>query len=101
MEPLRKLAEDRGLRNVRFAGRVAPGDIWRFYADADIYVQTPDIDNMPSSVLEAYASGCAVVSTEAGGVPAILTHEVHGLLAPCGDHQAVASHVCRLLQDRR
>ena len=49
----------------RFAGRVAPEDIWRYYADADVYLQTPDIDNMPSSVLEAFASGCAVVSTNA------------------------------------
>ena len=96
---LRSLVEDRGLRNVRFAGRVPPEDIWRHYADADIYVQTPDIDNMPSSVLEAYASGCAVVSTGAGGVPFILAHETHGLLAPCGDHQTVAAHVCRLLED--
>jgi glycosyltransferase involved in cell wall biosynthesis len=96
---LRRLAADRGLRNVRFAGRVPPEEIWRYYADADIYVQTPDIDNMPASVLEAYASGCAVVSTEAGGVPAILTHGTHGLLAPCGDHRAIAAHVCRLLEE--
>ena len=96
---LRRMVEDRGLRGVQFAGRVPPEEIWRYYADADIYVQTPDIDNMPASVLEAYASGCAVVSTEAGGVPAILTHETQGLLAPCGDHHAVAAHVCRLLDD--
>ena len=63
-----------------------PEEIWRYYADADIYLQTPDIDNMPSSVLEAFASGCAVVSTNAGGVPAILTDDVHGLLVDCGDH---------------
>ena len=68
-----------------FAGRVPPAEIWRYYADADIYVQTPDIDNMPSSVLEAYASGCAVVATNAGGVPAILTDEAHGLLIGCND----------------
>jgi glycosyltransferase involved in cell wall biosynthesis len=96
---LRRLAADRGLRNVRFIGRTAPDDIWKYYAEADIYLQTPDIDNMPSSVLEAFASGCAVVSTDAGGVPAILTPEVHGLLAPCGDHGMLATHVCRLLAD--
>ena len=96
---LRRLVADRGLRNVRFTGRVRPEEIWRYYADADIYVQTPDIDNMPASILEAFASGCAVVSTEAGGVPDILTHERHGLLAPCGDHAAIAAHVCRLLDD--
>lgn len=96
---LRRVVVDRGLRNVRFAGRVAPQDIWQYYAEADIYLQTPDIDNMPSSVLEAFASGCAVVSTEAGGVPAILTGDVHGLLAPCGDYSGVAAHVCRLLEE--
>jgi glycosyltransferase involved in cell wall biosynthesis len=96
---LRLLAQELGLRNVTFAGRVSPAEMWRYYAAADIYVQTPDIDNMPSSVLEAYASGCAVVSTDAGGVPAILTDGVHGLLAPCGDHGAVAERILRLLSD--
>jgi len=96
---LRRLVDQLGLRHVHFAGRVSPHDIWRYYAASDIYVQTPDIDNMPSSVLEAFASGCVTVSTDAGGVPAILTSEVHGLLAPCGDHDAVADRVCRVLED--
>lgn len=96
---LRALAHELGLRNVHFAGSVAPSEIWRYYADADIYLQTPNIDNMPASVLEAYASGCAVVSTEAGGVPAILTDGEHGLLAPCDDHRRVADAVLRILDD--
>jgi len=62
-------------------------------------VQTPDIDNMPSSILEAYSSGLPVVSTEAGGVPAMLTDGVHGLLAPVGNDERVAGNVCRLLED--
>jgi glycosyltransferase involved in cell wall biosynthesis len=94
---IRRLAAELGLANVTFAGRVAPDDIWRYYADADIYLQTPDIDNMPTSVLEAYASGCPVVSTRAGGVPAILTDGVNGLLVPCGDHRAGADAMLRLL----
>jgi L-malate glycosyltransferase len=98
---LRALAAELRLRDVHFAGSVPPDEIWRYYADADIYLQTPEIDNMPSSVLEAFASGCAVVSTEAGGVPAILANDVHGLLAACGDHRAVAAAVIRLLEDPR
>ena len=96
---LRRLTEDLRLQHVTFAGRVPPEDIWRYYADADIYLQTPDIDNMPASVLEAFASGCAVVATEAGGVPAILTHEQHGLLVPCDDHEAAAGAMIRLIED--
>jgi glycosyltransferase involved in cell wall biosynthesis len=96
---LRALACELGLRNVTFAGRVQPEEIWRAYADADIYLQTPNIDNMPLSVLEAFASGLPVVSTDAGGIPAILTDDVHGLLAPVDDHTVVARRVLRLLGD--
>jgi glycosyltransferase involved in cell wall biosynthesis len=93
---LRALVARLGLRHVVFAGRVSPDEIARHYANHDIYLQSPNIDNMPTSVIEAYASGLPVVSTEAGGVPAILTHEVHGLLA---DHATLAAHVLRLLDD--
>jgi glycosyltransferase involved in cell wall biosynthesis len=95
---LRALAAERNLRNVTFAGRVPSSDIHRYYAESDIYVQTPAIDNMPLSVLEAFASGLPVVSTNVGGVPAMLTDGVHGLLAPPDDDQAVAAHVIGLLE---
>jgi glycosyltransferase involved in cell wall biosynthesis len=96
---LRRRTDELELRNVTFAGRVAPDAIWRYYAEADIYVQTPDIDNMPLSILEAYASGLPVVATNTGGVPAILTDGVHGLLAPAGDAEAVAARIVQLLED--
>lgn len=96
---LRALVEALGVQNVAFKGPIPPADIWRHYADADIYLQTPEIDNMPASVLEAYASGCAVVSTDVGGVPAILADGIQGLLARRDDHEAIAAAVIRLLRD--
>jgi len=96
---LRALARKLRLEHVTFVGRVPPDEIARYYSDNDIYVQSPDIDNMPTSVLEAYASGLPVVSTEAGGIPAILRSGEHGLLAPLGDHVTLAAHVLRLLRE--
>lgn len=95
---LASLAEGLGLRNVTFTGPVAQDQIHRYYDAADIYVQTPSIDNMPGSVIEAFASGLPVVSTGVGGVPTILTHGVHGLLAADDDDQGIAAHVMRLLE---
>jgi glycosyltransferase involved in cell wall biosynthesis len=98
-QALRALAGSLGLNHVTFTGRVPPAEIWRYYADADIYVQTPAIDNMPVSVLEAFASGTAVVSTNVGGVSAIVTDERDGLLVPADDHAALARQVLRLLDE--
>ena len=95
---LRALVQQLNLRNVTFAGRVAPTEINRCYANADVYVQAPCIDNMPLSVLEAFASGLPVVSTNVGGVPKILTHGLHGLLAPVDDDEALATQVLTLIE---
>lgn len=97
-DALRALAVTLGLRHVTFAGRVPPDGMAAHYAAADIYVQTPSIDNMPGSVIEAFASGLPVVATGVGGVPAILTGGVHGLLAPDDDDEAVARQVMTLLE---
>jgi glycosyltransferase involved in cell wall biosynthesis len=96
---LRQLVDDLQLRHVTFTGRMDPQAIADAYAAHDIYIQSPNIDNMPTSVVEAFASGLPVVSTEAGGIPAILTSGQHGLLAPLDDHVVLAAHVLRLLDD--
>jgi glycosyltransferase involved in cell wall biosynthesis len=94
---LRSLARELGLRHVRFTGRVAPQDIPALYASHDLYVQSPNVDNMPTSILEAFASGLPVVATNTGGVPAILTDGTHGLLVPRDDHRALADRIVGLL----
>ena len=97
--PLRAQAASLQLDNVTFVGRVAQAEMPRYYAEADIYVQTPSIDNMPVSVLEAFASGLPVVSTDVGGVPGMLQHGVHGLLARDDDDAAIAGHIVTLLEN--
>jgi len=95
---LRALARELRLEHVTFTGAVPPDEIHRLYADADIYVQTPSIDNMPNSVIEAFASGLPVVATRVGGVPAILTDGVHGLMAEDNDDVGVAARVIALVE---
>jgi glycosyltransferase involved in cell wall biosynthesis len=98
-QSLKALVAEFGLRQVVFAGRVGPDEIARHYDANDIYVQSPNIDNMPTSIIEAFASGLPVVSTNVGGVPAMLTDKVHGLLSPADDHEALGAHIIRLIDD--
>lgn len=93
------LARELGLENVEFVGRVAPGRMHELYDAADVYLNGSDVDNMPGSVIEAYASGTPVVTTDAGGIPYIVEHERTGLLVARGDYEAMAREALRLLED--
>lgn len=97
---LETLTNELGLcGTVSFPGRIDHAQIPGLYAQADCALNPSRIDNMPNSVLEAYASGVPVVSTDAGGVPDIVADGVSGLLVPVGDAPAMAQAVLRLLDD--
>lgn len=96
---LEALAAELGLRNVSFIGRVPYARMHELYDEADIYLTSPDFDCMPGSLLECFASGLPVVATRAGGIPQIAADGQAALLAPCGDHQAMAACALRLLED--
>ena len=94
---LKALANALGLRDVLFTGAVPPERIASYYTSADLYVQTPAVDNMPLSILEAFASGLPVVSTAVGGVPAIVKDGVDGLLVPDNDAEQIANRIVELI----
>lgn len=95
---LRALVTKLGLDGaVRFTGRIENADMPQLYANADCVLNPSTVDNMPISLLEAFASGLPVVSTDAGGIPDMLTHGVNGLLVPVGDASAMAQATCRVL----
>src|SRR5215468_10359612 len=97
---LQSLAAELGLRGVEFVGAVAPDRMPELYDRADIFVNASLIDNMPLSLIEAFACGLAVVSSNARGIPYVVTEGETGLLVPCGDHSALAASVIRLLDDQ-
>jgi len=98
---LRALAAELGLKRVEFVGAAPPDRMPELYDRADIFVNSSLVDNMPLSLIEAFACGLAVVSSNAGGIPHIVADGETGLLSPCGDYEALAANVIRLLEDRR
>ena len=87
------------LTGVNFKGVAAHHEIGRFYDQADIFINASRVDNMPISVLEAFAAGTPVISTEPEGIRYLIEHDRTGLLSPMGDASALAQNVIRVLQD--
>lgn len=85
--------------SVQFSGRIDNASIPALYASADCMVNSSTVDNMPISILEAFASGVPVVSTCAGGIPDLVEDGVSGSLVPIGDDEAMAREVLRVLQN--
>lgn len=98
---LRDLATTLKLRHVEWLGRVEPTRMPALYDRADFYLNSPDVDNMPLSVLEAHMAGLPVVSTNAGGIPFIVEHGATGWLAPADDDAALANGALTLFEDQQ
>ena len=78
---------------LNMAAKIREGDI------ADIFINTPHIDNRPVCVVEASAMGLPVVSTNVGGASDLLTHAQTGLLVPDDDVEAMSKAIFRLVED--
>ena len=96
---IRKPVADLNLTGVNFTGVASHQEIGKYYDRADIFINASWLDNMPVSVIEAFAAGTPVVTTSPECMPYLVQHERTGLLSPVGDEKALAANVIRLLRD--
>lgn len=98
--------EQSGLaEQVRFIGQKNRGEIASRLKQAHVVV-VPSIptssgrrEGIPVVLMEAMASGVAVVASEISGIPELITNERDGLLVPPGAPEAIADAVERLYSD--
>jgi glycosyltransferase involved in cell wall biosynthesis len=89
--------------NILFRGRQTAAEVRQHLSEKDIFlapfVELPngDKDGIPTALLEAMAAGCAIVATDAGSIPEVITHEVEGLLVPQCDAEGLADAIARLI----
>lgn len=74
----------------------ARGDVPRLYAAFDVFALSSDSEGLPLVLIEAMASGLAVVSTAVGGIAVVVTDDVTGALVPPGDADALSARLARL-----
>jgi L-malate glycosyltransferase len=96
---IKNLVRQMNLKGVAFKGVAVHHEIARFYDQADIFINASRLDNMPISILEAFASGTPVITTEPEGMRYVVEDERTGLLSTVGDATALAQNVIRVLQN--
>jgi glycosyltransferase involved in cell wall biosynthesis len=95
---LERLVRDLGLSGaVELAGAtLEPETALR---ELDIFVLPSLSEACSNALLEAMATGRAVVATRVGGNPALVEDQVTGLLVPPGDPAALAKAIIRLIEE--
>lgn len=84
---------------VTFTGQQNHERVLMYLRAADVYVLSSYTEGLAHTLLEAIAVGTPVVATAVGGNPEVITDGVEGLLIPAGDVAALASAVCRILDN--
>jgi len=99
-EELLQLAAELNLGD-RFIFTGHKNDVGRFLKLADIFVLASKTEGLGTSLLDAQVAGCAIVATEAGGIPEIVKDGETGLLAPPENAEALADGLLRIIEDKK
>jgi glycogen synthase len=100
--PGRRAAEQQARplpRPVRFTGFAPHARIPAVLQHIDLLVLATRYEELPSVLIEGMAAGLPVIATRVGGIPALVAHDVNGLLVPPGDAAALAAAISRVLTE--
>ncbi|TKB46638.1 glycosyltransferase family 4 protein [Thalassotalea mangrovi] len=85
--------------NVIFHGVVNQRD--QIYSSFDVLVVTSETEGLSLAIIEAMASECAVIATDVGGNPRLVSHENTGWLFNYDDSQSLAKIIETCINDRK
>lgn len=87
---------------VRFLGNRTQDDVAALFAAADVIVvpsvrdDAGNVDGLPNVVMEALASGTPLITTDAGGIGAVVEHDLTALIIAERDVDAILGALERL-----
>lgn len=85
--------------HVEVVGGRTPAEVAWILSTADLFVSASLSEGISNALLEAMATGVAVVATNVGGTGEVLTDGRDGVLVDAGDPSAVAGAVAALARD--
>jgi len=98
-EEAKKLTSELNLTgDIEFTGVLTKKEWHEKSQDFDIFINTTNFDNTPVSVMESMALGLPVVSTNVGGLPYLIDHEIDGILVGKNDVEDMSNQIGELLK---
>lgn len=99
-ETLEQYAQEHGLTNqILFLGNIPFRSVISLFKVTDIFVNPSYNEGLPTSVLEASACRRAVIATNVGGTPEILTNNQSGIIIPPHSTEAIKKSLKELLDN--
>jgi glycosyltransferase involved in cell wall biosynthesis len=99
LNSLRRLAAEKGLaERIEFFVDIPPLEMFAYFCRAQVFALPSRQEGFPLVLLEAGASGLAVVASRVGGVPELIDAET-GILVEPDDPAALAETLLGLLHD--
>jgi glycosyltransferase involved in cell wall biosynthesis len=98
LQPLQEISVRLGLQN-KCHFEPSTADVARWLRAIDIFVLPSLSEALSNALMEAMACGCAVVASQVGGNPELVSDGTTGLLFPAGDSEALAHRLERLIGD--
>ncbi len=89
-------------KNVYYHGIVDKTHKQQLFAEAHVfYLPTKYFEGQPISILEAYASGCAVVTTAKGGIVDIFDDKINGLKISENDPKSIYKSLVYIIENKK
>ncbi len=97
-ETLERLVATERIFGVTFTGEIDRAEVARRMAEADVLLNASNMDGLPLSLLEAMASGLAIVTTDAGDIATVVRDRYNGLITPSYSAAALADRINELVE---
>ena len=85
---------------VIFTGKLDKKEWINLSENYNIFINTTHVDNMPVSIIESWALGLPVVSTNVGGIPFFVKHNENGILVEPNMESAFVDAIKKLISSK-
>ena len=90
-----------GIENkVKFMGFIAPAELPKYYAIADVFCRPSLSEGLGNVFLEAMAAGVPVIATPVGGIPDFLKNGETGLFCHVRNPESIAEKIKWILDEK-